>query len=188
MKIIQILIATLLFSTFGFSQEIKLTLDGAELLDGTELTKEEIRKVKVHLPLAAMQKYDKVVVGVNRDFSESPMIARKMAPDHCSIALYPNNESFKDQNEGKEYFVLDLSRSVDQFVPRGYTQIHTSLCNISNYTTKDAKFQIYIGGYFENGAEKYYDNYSNSIKIRPLYQFSKRFMESDWYQYVKPKS
>ncbi|MCI5055923.1 MAG: hypothetical protein MRY83_07425 [Flavobacteriales bacterium] len=152
-----------------------------EIAQGEQFTKEQLKELKVKIPIEQLKKYDKVVFKTEYDLSEVSKWVQASAATFlpCEFYYLPNTREFMDEFENKE--------ALDFYLVKQKKNNNDGMCIESYLDVKNIKFKIVVEGYFEDGTEAYWSESSNSARTRQLYKFSKRIAESVDCQYIKPK-
>lgn len=122
----------------------------------------------------SIKKYDKIQIRFRRkEIGEMGPFKNVNGSDLGYMVYYPTSKAFKDSYEGKK--TLEVCIKPSTATTTSYLFLEGDLCtrlrNANYYTASE--YIVVVEGYFEKGTETYWDDYSESIKTRTLYDYSK---------------
>lgn len=137
---------------------------------------------------ATLKKYDKVVFllqarkkGSSGAFED---VETGMGTKYAMLSELPTTKGFEDRNEGK--------RSLNVCIKSSSGTTLNPLFLIENFCGSLEKAEYYtsyeyrgvVKGFFENGTETYWSDYSETIKTRTLYKYSKDVYQTVTFSFV----
>lgn len=165
----------------GFAQvQVEMYFNDQLIDEEQTFLEDDLDKITVRVALADIEKYDKVKFYLKYDYSDMKFIVKKLAQNvHTTLpqmAFYPTDKVFKDRIGDKTYLEFKIVRTPDA---QDYLVVDDDL------SINGLKWHIVMDGYFEDGYESYYDDWSNSYKTRKKYRFSKKLGETKKAKYIK---